>query len=218
MDGAVPSGSSVMLQVLIDLYEASKEAPALERAVRALEGVSADIASRPIGPVEATRGLLRLASMDETEGMAAFSEDVVATPDAAFTPVEVFAKTDRVTLVDDKPAEFSIRLSIADGYHVVAADPGAGGAELVALRVQAMGGTGLNVFADYAPGEAYDAPVGEGPVLVYTGEVEIRIAVQANENAAWTGRPMVGLTFQACTDMECLLPMTVELDVAIDRE
>jgi hypothetical protein len=231
MDGAVASGSSVMLNVLIDLHEVSPSDESLERAVRALESVSADIAANPMAPVESTRGLLRLVSIPETEGHPAFSDEAMASGPADFTPVEVFANTDRVMLVDDKPAEFSIRLSIADGYHLVAADPGAGGEDLVPLRVQAIGGTGLNVFADYAPGTSYDAPVGDegtpkpkkgfwdpGPILVYTGEVEIRIAVQANEDVAWTGRPMVGLTFQACTDSECLLPITMELDVAIDRE
>ena len=34
----------------------------------------------------------------------------------------------------------------------------------------------------------------------------------------WSGRPLLAVTYQVCTDTECLAPTTVELDVAIDRK
>jgi len=49
--------------------------------------------------------------------------------------------------------------------------------------------------------------------------VELRVALERAEGVgASPGRPILGITFQACADTECLAPMTLELDVAVDLD
>ena len=94
-------------------------------------------------------------------------------------------------------------------------DPQSSGRGLIPLRVQLIGGTGLAVFADYPRGTSYDAASNVmGKPHVYTGRVEFDVAVEQMEKL--TGRPLLAVTFQACSGTECQLPRTVELDIAID--
>jgi len=107
-----------------------------------------------------------------------------------------------------------VRLEIAEGYHIVAANPGEAGEVLEPLRVGVVGGTGVTAYADYPTGEPYKAVGVEGEILAHTGDLEFDIALESSGER--TGRPIVVMAFQACSDTECLMPMTVELDVAID--
>ncbi|HRJ50451.1 MAG TPA: hypothetical protein PKU91_07950, partial [Phycisphaerales bacterium] len=124
--------------------------------------------------------------------------------------VEVYAAVDRVRVGPDHPAEFGLVLRISDGHHVVAADPGPGGEGLVPLRVGIVNGAGVVAYADYPAG----TPLQEG-LLVHEGTIELSVVIE--HVAPWTGRPLVSLTYQACTKTECLLPVTVELDVSLER-
>ena len=98
---------------------------------------------------------------------------------------------------------------IADGYHIVAAQSPGG---LVPMRVGIIGGTGVVAFADYPEGEEYGT---EPKIRVYRGAFELKVILELE--GEWSGRPLVSVLYQACSDTECLAPMTVELDVAIDR-
>ncbi len=217
-DGAVPSGASTMLHALIDLAEATNDPADIRRAARALRAMSGAIARGPVPAINATRALHRAITHSQwPETLLALIPEPAAAPapppNANFTPVEVFASTDRVRVAPDEPGEIHLSLRIAEGYHIVAADPGPAGSELVPLRVGLVAGTGVSVYADYPEGE----PFGEGGELrVHFREIALRIAIE--RNAEPPARPILGLTFQACTDTECLLPQTVELDVAIDLD
>ena len=63
-------------------------------------------------------------------------------------------------------------------------------------------------------------PAGFGDVIAqleayFAGELtEFDIVLEREGDL--TGRPIVTVTYQACSDTECLEPVTVELDVAID--
>ncbi len=214
-DGAIPCGSSIMLNNLIDLHEIQGRHEDLEAANACLASISGAIGASPVATANATRGLLRLLVRDPEALAAALPAGTPGTPPqpGAFTPVVVFASTDRVTVGPDRPASLDLRLRIADGYHITAADPGPEAPELVPLRVDVAGGTGVSVYADYPAGELLEGPVGR--VLVHRGEFELPVVVE--RQGAWKGRPVLTVTFQACTDTECLKPATVELDVAIDR-
>ena len=214
-DGAMASGSSAMIHALLALHEETGERAYLDDALGALRSVSADIAANPLSTSNATRALLRMLAMPELAESEALGETPAPAVEPGFTPVEIFASTDRVQIGEDRPGEFTVRLRIADGFHVLAAEPGPGGEGLVALRVHVVGGTGLNAYADYPMGGAYEGDAA-AELLVHEGEVEFAIVVEAAEE--WSGRPVVAVTYQACTDTECLMPMTVELDVAIDRD
>jgi uncharacterized protein len=221
-DGAIPSGSSLMLHALLDLHDLTGEAKYLERAMRCLASMSGAVARSPGSTINATRAILRLLALGKGEAMAQLGAPVVEEEDSAaadeFTPVEVYSETDRIEIAPDSPAQFRVVLRIAEGYHITAADPGPGGAGLVPLRVHVIGGEGIAAYADYPAGELWEGAPGAGgggEVRVYRGEVEFVIAVE--REGAWKGRPLLAMTMQACTERECLRPVTVELDVAVDR-
>jgi thiol:disulfide interchange protein len=84
---------------------------------------------------------------------------------------------------------------------------------LVSFRVHVVGGSGIAVYADYPAGSAEGSEV-VGKVKVYRGEFELDVVIE--REGEWKGTPLIGVTYQACTETECLRARTVELDVAID--
>jgi uncharacterized protein YyaL (SSP411 family) len=137
----------------------------------------------------------------------------------ALHPVEVYAGVERVTVPKDAPAVLKLGVRIVPGFHVPAANPGPGGLSLVPFRVGIIGGSGVEVYADYpegtsyGPAEAHLEP--EDDLLVYSGEFELPVVLE--RTGEWRGNPIITVTFQPCNDTECLTPRTVELDVAVDR-
>ncbi|MEO0629528.1 MAG: protein-disulfide reductase DsbD domain-containing protein, partial [Planctomycetota bacterium] len=133
-------------------------------------------------------------------------------------PVEIYTDTDTrsASVSAETPAEVPVLLRVQPGFHIIAADPGEVGEGLIPLRVAAVGGTGVNVYADYPEGTPLVVPGIEGAVLVHQGEVELTLALERSGER--TGRPVLVLTFQACSDSECLPPQTLELDIAIDLD
>jgi uncharacterized protein YyaL (SSP411 family) len=238
-DGAVPAGISMLLHAVLGLAELAesdaKKREHLRLAVEILGGLSGRIADSPIGTVNSTRGLLRLFAVDGDAAAvlaAGVGEPQVAevqkrTSSVDAGVVEFYAGVDRVTVTRDVPGLFRVLVKIADGYHVVAADPGdledpsQPGKSVVArgltpFRVGLQGGSGLRVFADYPKGEPDGVPE-FGVVRVYRGEFEFEVVVEyEGEDAQVVGQPILNIAFQACSDQACLRPGIVEFDVAID--
>jgi len=220
-DGAIPGGSSAMLHNLVELHERTGEDAYLDRAVACAGALSASLVRSPVSSAGATRAVLRLlASSKDTAARlgslgpskAAGTSPAAANADSEFIPVEIYATAERLEVGKDRPAKLDVVLRIAGGYHINAADPGPGGADLIPLRVGVVNGTGIAAYADYPEGEAY----GPGDELrIHRGEVEFTIAVERTGD--WSGRPLLSVSYQACTETECLAPITAELDVAIDH-
>jgi len=224
-DGAVPCGASVMLNALLDLHRLTGEQRYGDDAIATLASLSAAIARAPVYPINSTRALLRLLGT----GAPAAHPGVFAAPGAEAaqqvdpagaggpnaTPVEVFADTDTVTIGKDSPASFTLALRIAEGFHVVAADPGPGGENLIPLRVSVVRGSGARAYADYPEGKLYGENEDIGRIRVHFGQVEFEVAVELE--GEWSGKPRLAVTYQVCTDTECLQPVTLPLDVAIKR-
>jgi len=224
-DGAVPTGQSALLNTMIDLFEITGESSWGDRAVALLASMSGAVAENALSASNTTRGLLRLLTSDRV----ARTHPVFAAPGASggasvdpagadpiSTPVEVFASEERIVLREGEPASLEIALRIADGYHIVASEPGAEGVRLEPLRVHIVGGTGVRAYADYPAGESYGGSPGIGAILVYTGEVTFEVAVELD--GAWSGEPRLAVTYQACNDRACLAARTAVLDLEIARE
>jgi len=219
-DGAVPSGSGAMLHALLDLAHLAGDASYRERAIEGLVAASGDIAGNPVGTCNSVRALMRVLASARGELEAALAKAAADAPRAmapeGFTPVEIHASADRVEVREGKPGGLVLRVRIADGYHLTAADPAPGkdSGGLAAFRVHIINGGGVRAFADYPAGEPY----GDGGELrVYLGGREFDLPVVMERSGAWSGQPLLAVTFQPCTDGYCLSPRTVELDVAIDK-
>ncbi len=216
-DGALPSGNSAMLHALIELRLATGEARWTERAGRAMAAVSGAIERTPTGAAHATHALLRLLAIDRAAWAATLGQLPEPTRGDAeeAAEVEVLAEVDEVRLKPDESSAIELRLRIADGYHVIAADPGAGDAigDLTALRIGVTGGSGVKVYADYPAGT--EMGVGELRLKVYQGEVDVPVVIE--RSGPWSGDPTLVLVYQACSDQACQRARTVELDIKIGR-
>lgn len=74
----------------------------------------------------------------------------------------------------------------------------------------AAGVKGVRVYADSPAGEVL--PGASHTVL--SGVVEVRVAIECDPDRA--GEPKLVLTFQACTDRECMAPEKIDLGVGIE--
>ncbi len=228
-DGALPSAGSVQLHNLLTLAERTGNEAYADEAMRLLRQTSGEVGASPIGTTNSVRALLRVLT---TAGLRerAIAAGVVTLSDEAEPEkravrgehvVEVYGSVERISVGPDQPAELTLVFRVAEGYHVVAAHPGAAWeGKLLPLRIGSLGGTGVRVYAGYPEGEEYvgagaDAGKGVEPMRVYRGTFEIQVAVEAA--GEWEGRPLLGVTYQACSETECLAATTVELDVAVDR-
>lgn len=224
-DGAMPSGVSVLINVLVTLMQ--REASATSRqvwfdhATRLLASISTAIAESPIATANSTRALLRLMVADAPT-LDAAQASLGATParagdDPRADPsqdhgIEILSSADEVFLDADTPAELTLRIVIPPGVHINDAFAGDGsGGTMIPLRLSIIGGTGVNIYADFPRG----TPLADAKHRVHTGQIEFPVALElAGE---WTGAPQIALTFQACTDRACFAPKQVVLDVRVSR-
>lgn len=239
-DGAMPAGSTLMALALAELAVRTRGAEDVDRAVGAIRSISGAIAENPVGTAVGTRALLTMlrepglaagrlgfdASGEPIGGEGAVRAEPAGLAAADFTPVEVFAADERLVLKPGEPGELRLMIRVAPGFHVVAADPGeeASGLGLVPFRVdvvdaEAGGGVrhaSIVAYADYPAGSSFKPSEQAAAMLVYEGEFELVVALERGAGAARQGRPILVVTFQACTETECLRAQRVELDVAID--
>ena len=215
-DGAMPSGLSMMLHALIDLRELDPDAGSADRAGALLVALSADIARSPVATIHSTDALLRMLASPDDALHAQIDRAAAQAPPPpdARSPVQVFVDVEAVDVTPDEPGVVHVELRIADGYHIVAAEPGPGGADLIPLRAGLISGRGVAVYADYPKGDPY----GED-IRVHTGIVNLTIAIEHKPGVGPSpGEPSLGITYQACTETECLEPKTVSLGVHINFE
>lgn len=212
-DGAMPCSTSMLVHALWS--EAPKHVFAAEWLIAAMASISSSLVESPVNHVNSVRCLMHILTGDNPALIAALStlgpsrERGAQAEDA---PVQIFASTDRVSLSSSEPSVFDLVLRIQPGFHILAADPGKSGASLFPLRIEVVGGTGVVAYADYPAGTP--SPTDDN-LLQHTGQVEFQVVLE--RNGEWSGRPLLTVTYQACTETECRRAVTAELDVAIDR-
>jgi uncharacterized protein YyaL (SSP411 family) len=211
-DGAVPSATSMLLHAL--RRTASTEDWATQWLIQIMGTVSASLAESPVNHINSVRCLMHILTGDQPEVVAALATlgPTRHSGQESDAPVQVFSSTDRVSLSDSEPAVFDLVLRVQQGFHIIAADPGPGGQSLFPLRLEVVGGTGVVVYADYPAGVPLNS---DATVLVHQGQIEFRVVLE--RTGEWSGRPLLIVTYQACTETECRRAVTVEIDVAIDR-
>ncbi|GIK18892.1 MAG: thioredoxin domain-containing protein [Phycisphaerales bacterium] len=222
-DGALPTGSSVMLHALISLADATGNKRYIDRALACVRSLSATIARAPAACIHATAALARLLAAGVTEAVAtatnvvescdvrdaSAADGAAAQTRADFSPLAVFTSVERIEIGPGRPAELPLLVRVAEGWHVAAADAGD---SVLPFRVHVVGGGGIEAYADYPPG--VKLATGSETLSAYEGEFALRVAVE--QTGPVRGRPLLAITCQACNDTACLAPTTLELDVAID--
>ena len=220
-DGAMPSPTSVMLHNLLDIHDLTQDPVMLRAAVELMGSISSDVRESPVGTINSVRALYRLMRLDPSVAdrygprEAAGGAGAGVADDGA-DAVKVMAPGERVTVPEEGFVELPLRIEIDPGYHINAHDPGVAG--MTGLTVGVEGSDAVRVDVLYPAGQAYTgaaAPAGE-TLMVHEGAVELTLRL-SRTGKAWSGRPIILVTYQACTDSACLRPRTVELDVAIDQ-
>jgi uncharacterized protein YyaL (SSP411 family) len=217
-DGATPAPAGMMLLALLDLADQTGDDTHLDQGVALLAALSGAVDQAPVGTLNPLRALLRLMNNPaRLSGRYTFSNaDPEPTQSRQPNPVRVLANTEKVTVTKDTPAVFKIALEPPPGYHIVAADPGPANLPLTPLRVGLTRGQGVAVYADYPEGEPYGLPE-IGTITVHHDRIEFDVVLEHKLGVgASPGVPVLGVSFQACSDTECLPPRTVELDIAVE--
>ncbi|MBU6413067.1 MAG: thioredoxin domain-containing protein [Planctomycetes bacterium] len=215
-DGAVPSPSSMLVNAL--RVAAPHSATLVQWFVQVMRAMSGALVESPVNLINGTRCLLNVLTREQPELAVALASMGIgragaerSASDEADSPVQVFASTDRVSLSASEPAVFDVVIRIEPPFHILAADPGPSGTSLFPLRIEVAGGSGVVVYADYPQGQ----PSASDPnLLIHTGQIEFRVVLE--RDGGWSGRPLLTMMYQACTETECRRAVTVELDVAID--
>jgi hypothetical protein len=206
-DGTVPCAGSAMASALLELHGITGRGEHLESAAATLKAMSGAIARQPTGSVLAIRTLRRMLR-EHPEALArAASPSAPPAPGGRRDVVEVAADAARLEIAPGATEEIAITLTIAGGFHVNAHEPGL--PLLIPVEVVALG-AGIAIEADYPEGTPHDGP--EGVTLVHEGSVTI--AVRVTRTGELRGARLA-VTYQACTDRECLAPRTVEVAVEI---
>jgi hypothetical protein len=213
-DGAIASGTSMMLDALDQAHELTGEAVWRDRLLGALAAHSSSIADSSIATANATRVLLRmLRRMGPalSEALRAIGAQPVAPPAVAQGVRAIFASEDRVEVTDEAPAQFSLRIELDDGYHINDAAAGeASGGRVLPLRIALRDGDGLKVYCDYPEG----VPLDGAKHRILSGVIDLPVVIEKVGPVAQ--KPAIVVTLQACNDTHCLAPMHVELQVEID--
>ncbi len=79
---------------------------------------------------------------------------------------------------------------------------------LIGLDIRVAGGTGIEVRPQYPAGELY-----RGEIRIHRGSVTI--PVELRRTGKIEGVPRLSVTYQVCTDVLCLAPVTVVIPVSI---
>lgn len=196
-DGASPSGTSVMINNLITLADATGKEEYRNDAAATLRSISGVIATAPASAAVAVNGMQRYLAM--------YPADLLQPP----VPEGPVGQTEIVTMsfMDSTiPAEstdtttIDMTLTIAPGWHITANEPGADFA--VPLKVEMIGATGVELDVQYPKSQTFTGPI--GTLQVYSSSVTIPLHIKRTGEVS--GNAQLVITWQACDGTKCLAP------------
>ena len=212
-DGAIPSGNSVMVHNLLDLYEETRDRDYLERALRDLRSFGGALHRGGAGMSLMQQALLRALEL-APEAMEAAAGEGTATAGVVSASIEpATVRWKRGGDTESDVAEATLVLDIGEGYHINGRETHEG---LIPTRVALAGapeGIGVDVRFPEPKLERY--PFAEEAIPVYVGRVKVplRIRKTASQSADVTLRFVV--SYQACTESACLAPNEVVAELNI---
>ncbi|RUL88027.1 DUF255 domain-containing protein [Tautonia sociabilis] len=208
IDGALPSGNSVAICVLVALAEASGEPRYLDQAGRALEAFSPILARAPAGVPMMVVGLEEyLDARPEAAARAAKGGD------AQTPPANDEVLTAAATLLDDPASivpggtfEVALSLDVAPGWHLYANPSGSDLARPTVVTLAPGPGATL-ATVEYPEGEPMVLAGSTEPLPVYEGKVRLTARVLLAEDADGVPDHLTfRIDYQACNDRACLAP------------
>jgi uncharacterized protein YyaL (SSP411 family) len=211
-DGPLPSGNGVMARVLLRLARATGQARYRELARTTIEAFRGDLQRAPRGMetlVGAAAALLA-AEASPLAGSARPSRQVVG-------PVSLEATLSRARVRPGEPFEARLRLGAADGWRVVAREPGV--KDLYGLTVSVVGERLETDGPVYPRPREEPGPWSTGAVRVHAGEATVTVPLRVKPRTP-PGETAVGLrvVFQPCNGVGCKPPMTAHLEVPVGVE
>jgi uncharacterized protein len=208
-DGATPCGNSVMMLNLIEVTDRTGDERYLDEAARSLRAFSGFISQQPTGLTVSVRALHEM--LLRTPELVAGGE-TQADASAERSPVAVSIEPGDLQFDESGTAGLEVTLSIQDGYHINAHEPGID--ELVPLTIDLDGN--VDATPHYPRGERLNgAAFADEPVSVHTGQVRVPVTIERTGDMPERLRLMV--TYQACTDEACLSPRTEVAQVRVQE-
>lgn len=144
------------------------------------------------------------------------AQTTVTSSDATAPPAEVVqASASGVELKAGGAAEATVRVKIADGYHING-NPASKFQIATALDVEA--GEGITAGqAIYPPSIKKTFEFSKDPIVVYVGEALIKQPLRAEAGAAKGSRTLhAKLKVQPCDDKVCFPPRTLEVSIPVN--
>ena len=215
-DDAIPSANSIMLHNLLDLHELTGHTTYLDDAAATIKALSASISQHPSGSPLAALALHRFVKK-YPQRLDDGPQTASRTTNPAFGqtgPIKISVAPNEIKVKPGAPAIFAVEIQIAKPFHINAHEPGED--FLVPLSVALTGCEGLNITAAYPKGDSYKSEFAEGTIFVHSGSVTFSVRVE--QTSRLTGTPQLSITYQTCTDKECLEPKTQILGVRIIAE
>ena len=204
-DGVVPSGNSVMVQNLLDLYEFTDNEQYIKDASDTLRFLSSKIKTQPTSSAISVLALNRFA-----ESYPEYLPDQSQRTAVPADPVKITTSTNTLSISPTEPGELQITLKINEGYHVNAHDPGM--SQLIGLTVRIIG-KGIEADVTYPPGKPYRGPLGDNELLVHSDQVTLQVRIK--QTGPVQGKPRLMVMYQVCTDKVCLAPTRIVLPIDI---
>ena len=218
-DGALPAANAVAARVLLELGEATRQERYTEAAVECMRAFGGSVASAPAGHahmVTAMRAWLRSGAVEPSLAeVSAVQPPGARQPAPADSIVKVAFALDPPRLAAGEPARLTVRLEIAEGWHVNA-NPAAAGLVPTTVTVNPGSLALRQVDVEYPPSRALPFPSLADTLEVWEGRVEVVSRLAAEEDApAAHGALRAAVRYQACDDEVCLLPVEVVGRIAV---
>ena len=219
-DNALPSGNSMAILDLLELYRITHQTTYLDRAGKALAAFSTAIVRVPAALPLVLLGLGQY--LDERPDSA--TKDLMAGAAIAGLPEQIVTATikgDANSLARIAPGgEFSvsIKVTVKAGWHIYANPTGVALLNPTKLEVHPQSRSLVTIRKLVYPTGAQKvlASSGKEKVGLYEGEVEIEAACTVSADArAGSTVFKYQLTYQACNDQLCQVPVALEIPLRV---
>jgi uncharacterized protein YyaL (SSP411 family) len=209
-DVPLPSANGVMARVLLRLDRATGERRYGELARATVDAFRGDLQRAPRG-METLVGV----AAEILAGSATAGGETTARPARQVVgPVTLEATLSSPRVAAGGSLEARVRLGIAEGWRIVARDPGV--KDLFGLTVSVLGEGLTNDGPRYPEPRQERGPWNTGAVSVYAGETTVTIPLRVSPRLR-PGDTRVGLrvVFQPCDASGCKPPLSAHLEVPL---